>query len=1109
MTLHYPWRVRALCVAAVLSSFACNLAAPPGDSSEGNTGQTASALWANGTFETGPAGSPPPSWTIATFLDPGVTVQTPQTRAGLNLGAGGTALTNILRSAAGPETMTDPNLGAAASLRWPKFGNQCVLVNNGGKNKNVNDLSQQMTVAAGDVDPTDNLVHVRFVAAPVLENPSHAAAEQPYYFVQLTNDTTGAILYTDFNLSAQAGVPWKISNGFYYTDWQLVDIAPGAAKLKVGDKVTLEVIGSGCSLGGHFGQIYVDGVGTTLAALYTSGTAPAQANAGTNLPYTINYKNGSATAAAGVAVDFNLPPNTTFVSLTAPGLVCTTPAVGAAGLVHCTIGALAAGASGSFQITVAINAAATGTLVAGNYSISGTLITPLLGSKIKTTIGCTADTDCATGTWCNEALSKCTPTLANGVAIPTDAPHTNPTLDGTCTAPAATLVCTSAVCDTADKACGFGNGTGPCSAANAAVVCRSAICDVDAKCGYANGDGPCTAANAAALCRSLVCDPDLKCGFAVNDGPCTVANGPTVCRTGACSVNGKCEPAGGCNVDGDCTGGNWCKEATHVCTPKLANGTAVPTDAPHTNPTLNGTCTAPAATLVCSSLVCDTVDNACGFSNGKGPCNAGNAGVVCRSGACDPDTKCGFAVGDGPCTVANGPVVCRSGACSVNGTCEPAGGCNTDGDCTGGAWCTEATHVCTPKLSNGTALPTDAPHTNPTLNGTCTAPAATLVCSSLVCDAADSKCGYADGDGPCTALNGATVCRSMSCSKNGLCAPAGGCNVDGDCAGGNWCKQSTHQCSAKLANGAALPTDAPHTNPTLDGTCTAAASALVCTSLVCDTADNECGYANGHGPCTVAEGGVVCRSGKCAPMGNVCVPAGGCAVDGDCDATQWCNTSSLTCVAKLPNGQPVPTVTGHTPALSGTCTPGAGAAVCASGACDPTDNLCGLATGDGPCAAPPQCRSGKCSSSSVCIECTNDGECSAAQYCSAAGKCTAKRPNSDPCAAGDQCLSAVCGPDKACGLPDGQPCTAPAECRTNACTNAACGGGGAGAGAGAGNAATPSSLAASLEGGGCACSEGPRSGGSSGALAVGLMATLGWAARRRRRAVSASRSDGV
>ena len=114
--------------------------------------------------------------------------------------------------------------------------------------------------------------------------------------------------------------------------------------------------------------------------------------------------------------------------------------------------------------------------------------------------------------------------------------------------------------------------------------------------------------------------------------------------------------------------------------------------------------------------------------------------------------------------------------------------------------------------------------------------------------------------------------------------------------------------------------------------CTNAAAALVCVSGVCDTADGKCGYlSNGDGPCTVAGQGAVCRSGAVRPHGRqlrvprrrrslharhrrrvvcrsgtcsvgdlVCEPAGGCEVDADCSAGQWCNwTPAQTCTPKV------------------------------------------------------------------------------------------------------------------------------------------------------------------------------------------------------------------
>ena len=325
--------------------------------------------------------------------------------------------------------------------------------------------------------------------------------------------------------------------------------------------------------------------------------------------------------------------------------------------------------------------------------------------------GCDLDSQCTVVQFCDTQTSVCTAKLANGTAIPTLSGH-SPALNGTCTVAVGNAVCASAVCDTKDN-----------------------------ECGYANGDGTCTNSNAG-----------------------------TVCRSGACSVSGVCEPVGGCEVDADCPASDWCDISTATCTPKLANGTLIPTDPGHTNPMLNGTCTPAAGALVCTSAVCDTKDNECGYANGDGTCTSGTAGTVCRSGAC-----------------------------SVSGVCEPSGGCASDADCTGGDWCEESTATCMPKLPNGSAIPVDAPHTNPSLNGECVPAAAALVCASGVCDTKDNKCGYANGDGPCTTGTGSTVCRSTACSVDGTCESLGGCNVNGDCPGSS-CDTTTHACVATAAD---------------------------------------------------------------------------------------------------------------------------------------------------------------------------------------------------------------------------------------------------------------------------------------------------------------------
>jgi hypothetical protein len=705
---------------------------------------------------------------------------------------------------------------------------------------------------------------------------------------------------------------------------------------------------------------------------------------------------------------------------------------------------------------------------------------------------CNADGDCSGGNWCNITAHTCTPKIANGGNLPSDPAHSGPTLNATCTAAAAALVCVSGVCDT-DNKCGLVNNDGPCTAANGGSVCRSGVCDADGKCGLANGDGACTVANGAticrsgvcdgadgkcgllngdgactvasgaAICRSGVCDTDSLCGLAVGDGPCSGATATVVCRSLACSTNGTCVTPGGCNADGDCTGGNWCNISIHACAPQIGNGGVMPVDSAHANPTLDGKCTTPASTLVCVSAVCDALDDRCGYANGDGTCDATSAATVCRSAVCDTDSKCGFVNGDGPCTVATGPLVCRSSTCSPNGAvCMPAGGCAVDADCGASEWCNSETFTCKPRLPNGTLIPSVAGHT-PALAGTCTVGAGAAVCASDVCDTADNLCGYADGDGPCTALDGIVVCRSGTCSTTGVCEAAGACNADADCDTlTQYCDTGVKKCAPKLPNGTALPTVAGHT-PALDGVCSTTEAPVVCQSAVCDPADSKCGYQNGDGPCTVTDAGTVCRSSTCSPSAGVCVPSGGCAVDADCASTQWCNTETFACAPKLANGVAVPTVAGHTPALTGTCTTGAGAAVCASGVCDTADDKCGYANGDGPCTnadAGTVCREGACTAGGVCTtpaDCVVDSDCDTAfQYCdNVAGKCAPKVPNGSllpgvmghspvldgtcsDAAAKVVCLSGVCDPeDDKCGHATGKgPCdagTGPDVCRSTIC----------------------------------------------------------------------------
>jgi MYXO-CTERM domain-containing protein len=511
------------------------------------------------------------------------------------------------------------------------------------------------------------------------------------------------------------------------------------------------------------------------------------------------------------------------------------------------------------------------------------------------------------------------------------------------------------------------------------------VCDTDNKCGFVNGDGPCTPGTPASVCRSNVCDPDGKCGYANGDGPCTGATGPVVCRSGACSVSGVCEPAGGCEVDGDCTAGHWCMESTHTCTPTLPNGTPIPSDPPHLNPTVNGTCTTGAGALVCTSGVCDTKDNACGYANG-----------------------------DGPCTPATGPTVCRSGACSTNGTCEPDGGCNVDADCANGKWCNETSHMCSPQLPNGMAVPSDPAHMNPTLDGTCTTASGTLTCQSGVCDTKDSECGYANGDGPCDGGNGGTVCRSTICNTTSMTCVA--CVMDSQCSGSTpICDTSTNTCVGCTSN-----TQCSGTKPICHK---ASETCVPCTGDLGSGTTDPC-YDNGNPFCFLS-GSNMGSCGKCTTNDqcaghtgmNVCdtttgLCTSGCVLDSDCTMGEWCNESKHTCTMKVANGMPVPSDSAHTnPTLDGTCTPAAAMLTCQSGVCD-TDNACGLKEGDGPCQNSEQCRNDDCDPQSTkcmpAVKCHTDADCKSSEFCDMSQGCLPKLPDGSTCSASDQCVNGDC-----------------------------------------------------------------------------------------------------
>src|SRR5438132_3181640 len=379
---------RYLVWAAVSCALACKQephAAPSSPFAERRSGSGPVALFNNGGFESGDLGG----WTVESFLNNGVTYPTvngttvpPQTVADLGLATGGVANSSATGPASGLSQL--PNgLSASTTLRWPIYGSYSAVVNgqhdvaqlNGtypyGANKNVNSIKQDMLVATTDVDPTDGLAHVRFVVAPVLQNPNHTTTEQPYYFLHVKNLTTGQELFNRFNYVSQAGVPWQSDAGgsIEYLAWQAIDVAaPGL--INVGDDVQAQVIAAGCSLGGHWGEAYVDAFGAFLPGLSVVARQPQFANEGTNVTATYTVNNAAVSTQTNVVLTLPTPNNATFASFTPPaGMTCTgIPAAGSTGTISCTISSMSPFSAASFSIVWKANTGLTLPADMGNGS---------------------------------------------------------------------------------------------------------------------------------------------------------------------------------------------------------------------------------------------------------------------------------------------------------------------------------------------------------------------------------------------------------------------------------------------------------------------------------------------------------------------------------------------------------------------------------------------------------------------------------------------------------------------------------------------------------------------------------------------------------------------
>jgi uncharacterized repeat protein (TIGR01451 family) len=115
-------------------------------------------------------------------------------------------------------------------------------------------------------------------------------------------------------------------------------------------------------------------------------TMPLGVIAGNNIVYTQTVTNNGPASASAISFTEATPPNTTFVSVSAPaGWTCTTPAVGSTGNVTCTATTLASGASADIIVAVNVPSTVIAATITASSTVSSTTTDPNSANNTTTT----------------------------------------------------------------------------------------------------------------------------------------------------------------------------------------------------------------------------------------------------------------------------------------------------------------------------------------------------------------------------------------------------------------------------------------------------------------------------------------------------------------------------------------------------------------------------------------------------------------------------------------------------------------------------------------------------------------------------------------------------
>ncbi len=391
---------------------------------------------------------------------------------------------------------------------------------------------------------------------------------------------------------------------------------------------------------------------------------------------------------------------------------------------------------------------------------------------------------------------------------------------------------------------------------------------------------------------------------------------------------------------------------------------------------------------------------------------------VCGDGSCDaPLESChiGSCPTDcGSCQLGDACVAdqdCGAGSC-ISGTCRRGGF---------GAWCDDGADclsaVCGP---NSICQP-----------GSCGDGA----CDNESCGGCPTDCGLCGLHEACTDPDGSGCLPGLTCHEftghalpgNDICLPD--CASDSDCGSGEVCDRDACIPIGSLVDG----NDCSNSNACSSDLCLIDLLPPISLNSVCaDTCLSDAG-------CT---GGSLCDFGACIPPGFK--PPGQTCVRNEVCSTGVCNFGL--CALPGPAGFPCST---DAACVSGQC---AGVCIerCGDAACDGTEVCAGPAQDAEPGVFP-----GTTSCNADCGLCQagvgfcdEDVDCESPLFCDTVilGHCVALLPDGNLCTADAQCASGDCRSGFCGGIPNGGPCTSSSLCASGICNIGFCSAGGIGAG---------------------------------------------------------------